>query len=348
MDIENKTVLNKGKTVDMEIRAFDPDKDFECMKNWATDERTHSMWCANRFKYPLEKEDFAQALKGVYERCGDLAYVAVIDDTPVGFFCYSLNSDTREGMLKFVIVDPFYRGKGVAQEMFDLILQHVFNETNAEAVQLMVFSQNPRAKKFYEKMGFKERRTVMGAFLFKDESWDRCNMVVKKKHVVVQSYDKTWADDFVAIRDELNTVLKDLVLRIEHVGSTSVEGLSAKPIIDIDVVIQDREDLPEVISALQKIGYSHEGDQGIPGREAFKYEGKEHLRKHHLYVCALDAEELRRHIAFRDYLRNNPEAVAEYSRIKEEGAKLYPWDIDKYIEHKSPFIESIYKRIGLL
>ena len=110
-----------------------------------------------------------------------------------------------------------------------------------------------------------------------------------KKHVIVQSYDKTWADDFVAIRDELNDALKDLALRIEHVGSTSVEGLSAKPIIDIDVVIQDRADLPKVIKALQEIGYSHEGDQGISGREAFKYEGKEHLRKHHLYVCALDA-----------------------------------------------------------
>lgn len=170
---------------------------------------------------------------------------------------------------------------------------------------------------------------------------------IMRKHVVVTSYDKTWAKDFIEIRDELNTVLKDLVLGIEHVGSTSVEGLSAKPIIDIDVVIQDRDKLPEVISALQKLGYFHEGDQGIPGREAFKYEGKEHLRKHHLYVCAQDAEELRRHIAFRDYLRNNPDAVAEYSRIKEEGAMLYPWDIDKYIEHKSPFIESIYKRIGL-
>ena len=171
---------------------------------------------------------------------------------------------------------------------------------------------------------------------------------IMRKHVVVTSYDKTWAKDFIEIRDELNTVLKDLVLGIEHVGSTSVEGLSAKPIIDIDVVIQDRDKLPEVISALQKLGYSHEGDQGIPGREAFKYEGKKHLRKHHLYVCAQDAEELRRHIAFRDYLRSNPDAVAEYSRIKEEGAKLYPWDIDKYIKHKSPFIEGVYKRIGLL
>ncbi len=168
-----------------------------------------------------------------------------------------------------------------------------------------------------------------------------------KKHVVVESYDEAWKDDFAAIRDELATVLIGLVLRIEHVGSTSVEGLSAKPVIDIDVVISDRSILPEVVSALESIGYSHEGDLGIPGREAFKYEGKGHLKKHHLYVCAQDAEELKRHIAFRDYLRSDPDAVAEYSRIKEEGARLYPDDIDKFIEHKSPFIESVYKQIGL-
>ena len=168
-----------------------------------------------------------------------------------------------------------------------------------------------------------------------------------KKRVVVEPYDEAWKDDFAAIRDELEAVLNGLVLRIEHVGSTSVEGLSAKPVIDIDVVISDRSILPEVISALESIGYSHEGDLGIPGREAFKYEGKDHLKKHHLYVCAQDAEELKRHIAFRDYLRSDPDAVAEYSRIKEEGARLYPDDIDKYIEHKSPFIESVYKQIGL-
>ena len=136
-------------------------------------------------------------------------------------------------------------------------------------------------------------------------------------------------------------------MKIEHVGSTSVEGLSAKPVIDVDVVIKDTTVLPDVISALQTIGYFHEGDLGIPGREAFKYEGKEHLRKHHLYVCSQDSEELKRHITFRDYLRSNPDAVEEYSKIKEEAANLYPWDIDKYIEHKSPVIEMIYKRIGL-
>ena len=145
-----------------------------------------------------------------------------------------------------------------------------------------------------------------------------------KKHVVVEPYNIIWKQDFQNIKAEIEDALGDLALSIEHVGSTSVEGLSAKPIIDIDVVIEDRLILDDVILALKKIGYTHEGDQGIEGREAFKYHGKEHLRKHHLYVCAKDASELRRHIGFRDYLRNHPEAVAEYSRVKTEGAIKYP------------------------
>lgn len=170
---------------------------------------------------------------------------------------------------------------------------------------------------------------------------------MNKKHVVVMPYDVKWKQAFINIKSELEAVLGDLALRIEHVGSTSVEGLSAKPVIDIDVVIKDTSILEPVISALAKIGYRHEGDLGIPGREAFKYEGKEHLMKHHLYVCAKDSDELKRHLAFRDYLRSHPEAVKKYSRVKTEGAELYPYDIDKYIEHKSPFIEEIYAKINL-
>ena len=167
------------------------------------------------------------------------------------------------------------------------------------------------------------------------------------KHVVVHPYDEQWKQDFLAIKNELMSALGQLAMRIEHVGSTSVEGLSAKPIIDIDVVIKDYTVLEEVVSALGAIGYRHEGDLGIAGREAFKYDGKDHLRKHHLYVCPEDSPELKRHIAFRDYLRTHYDAVREYGRIKEEGASIYPYDIDKYIEHKTPFIEKIYKEIGI-
>ena len=172
--------------------------------------------------------------------------------------------------------------------------------------------------------------------------------IVKKmtgKKVTVQSYDEAWKSDFEKIRDEIAGALGDLALRIEHVGSTSVPGLSAKPVIDIDVVIRDNTVLNEVITALAGLGYFHEGDLGISGREAFGYEGKEHLKKHHLYVCPEDSPELKRHIAFRDYLRAHPEAVSEYGRIKEEAAALFPDDIDKYMEYKAPVIRKIYERM---
>lgn len=167
------------------------------------------------------------------------------------------------------------------------------------------------------------------------------------RNIIVEPYNEAWKQDFIAIRNELSPALGDLALSIEHVGSTSVPGLSAKAIIDIDVVIENESMLGAVISALSKIGYTHEGDKGIPGREAFHYTGKTHLRTHHLYVCAKDAAELKRHVSFRDYLLSHPEAVAEYSRVKKEGAKLYPHDIDAYIEHKKPFIQGIYEKIGL-
>lgn len=168
-----------------------------------------------------------------------------------------------------------------------------------------------------------------------------------KKQVIVEKYDEAWAQDFRQIEQELKEALGDLALRIEHVGSTSVKGLSAKPIIDLDIVIPDYSRFDAVVAALETIGYTHEGDLGIPGREAFKYSGKEHLRRHHLYVCPETSGELKRHLAFRDYLRSHPEAVREYSRVKEEGAALYPEDIDKYIEYKSPCIEKIYRELGL-
>ena len=167
------------------------------------------------------------------------------------------------------------------------------------------------------------------------------------RHVVVLPYDKNWAQAFRAIEAELKDALGELALDIQHVGSTSVPGLWAKPIIDIDAVIKDFSLLDDAIQALEQIGYRHEGDLGIPGREAFDYDGKQHLMKHHLYVCAEDSGELKRHLAFRDYLRAHPGAVSEYSRVKREAANLYPYDIDSYIAHKSPFIEKIYEELGL-
>lgn len=165
--------------------------------------------------------------------------------------------------------------------------------------------------------------------------------------VVVLPYDAGWQRNFAAIKIELESALGPLALRIEHVGSTAVEGLSAKPCIDIDVVIRDYDVFDAVVNKLAEIGYQHEGDLGIRDREAFCYSDKPHLQTHHLYVCPLQSVELHRHLTFRDYLRTHPEAVRQYGAVKEAAARLFPNDIDEYIRYKTPCIEELYTQCGL-
>lgn len=170
---------------------------------------------------------------------------------------------------------------------------------------------------------------------------------MQTKKVIVLPYDEAWKSAYIAINEEIQAALGDFIIGIEHVGSTSVEGMWAKPCIDIDVVIKDYSVFDAVVKNLADIGYIHEGDLGVKGREAFKYSDKSHLMTHHLYVCSENSEELRRHITFRNFLRGNPEAVLKYSAVKKTAAELYPNDIDKYIEYKSPCIEELYKLCGL-
>ena len=170
---------------------------------------------------------------------------------------------------------------------------------------------------------------------------------MRTKRVVVEKWNPQWKYEYEKIVASLG---KDIIynsIKIEHVGSTSVEGLSAKPVIDLDIVIE-KDKFAIIKELLNKKGYEHEGDLGIEGREAFSYSGKEELMTHHLYVCPKDSKELFKHITFRNFLKNNPDLAAEYSKVKEKAAVLYPDDIDKYIEFKSEIIERIYKRCRLL
>lgn len=170
---------------------------------------------------------------------------------------------------------------------------------------------------------------------------------MKTASVIVLPYNKEWKSDFEKIKNELKAVIGDLIVGIEHVGSTSVEGLSAKPCIDIDVIIKDYSVFGAVVDRLNTIGYIHEGNLGIQDREAFKYTEKPHLQEHHLYVCPQDSEELHRHITFRNFLRSNPEARKKYGQTKETAAELFPNDIDRYIQYKSPCIEELYRLCGI-
>lgn len=167
--------------------------------------------------------------------------------------------------------------------------------------------------------------------------------------IEIVDYDPAWAEAFAGISEVLADALGPLALRIEHVGSTSVPGLAAKPVVDLDVVMESPRALPRVVAALGRLGYSHEGDGGIPGREAFRREGAmvpedgsgRAWPAHHLYVCPGDSEELRRHLRFRDELRGRPDWAARYEALKRELARRYPNDIDSYVAGKSEFVERI-------
>ena len=167
------------------------------------------------------------------------------------------------------------------------------------------------------------------------------------KQVKVVPYDPAWPRMFESIRHEILELLGDLAVTVHHVGSTAVPGMSAKPIIDLDVEIRSPSEFPAVRDRLQMAGYFHEGDLRIKGREAFGYEGKAHLQKHHLYVCASNSRELHRHLTFRNYLRTHSEAAREYSSIKETAAAQHPDDIEGYMAFKHDCIAAIYRKCGL-
>ena len=138
----------------------------------------------------------------------------------------------------------------------------------------------------------------------------------------IVNYNEKWPDDFLKIKEELLKMLT-VPCQVQHVGSTSIPGMKAKPIIDIDVGLDNWADFEVVKKALGEIGYEHEGDRGIKGREAFGRNGSVYNAildsiDHHLYVCSFDNEEYKRHILFRDYLRKHTEARDRYNQIKEE------------------------------
>jgi len=138
--------------------------------------------------------------------------------------------------------------------------------------------------------------------------------------VQVLPYDYKWREWFRKIRNQVWAQVSDLVLDIIHVGSTSIDGMGAKPIIDIDIIVSDMGDFDEIVSRLGRLGYYHQGDLDIRGREAFGLDYK-HKYPHHLYLVAVDSTTYRNHILLKKHLTENPVAFRRYNNLKMSLAK---------------------------
>ncbi|KDE55090.1 hypothetical protein EI28_09095 [Methanoculleus sp. MH98A] len=159
-------------------------------------------------------------------------------------------------------------------------------------------------------------------------------------HVRVVDYNPAWPDLFRTEARRIEDILKENLVQIFHIGSTSVPGLRAKPIIDIMPAVLDIEQVDERSGQFEAIGYEAMGELGIPGRRYFRKGGEN--RTHQIHAFQYDnVQNITRHLAFRDYLRSHPEISRAYAALKSKLAMRYPRDIGQYCNGKDSFVKRV-------
>lgn len=163
--------------------------------------------------------------------------------------------------------------------------------------------------------------------------------------VIVGAYNTEWPLMFERIRSYVWPAVTDVAINVEHVGSTAVPELAAKPVIDATIVVATRAQVPLGIKRLAELGYVHRGNLGVEDREAFAQ--PEGLPRHNLYLSPLDGLSLRSHLGLRDYLRAHPHMAKQYGELKMRLAERFADDTDRYVDGKTEFILEVLRQIGL-
>jgi GrpB-like predicted nucleotidyltransferase (UPF0157 family)/glyoxylase-like metal-dependent hydrolase (beta-lactamase superfamily II) len=162
-------------------------------------------------------------------------------------------------------------------------------------------------------------------------------------NVVVTEYNDKWNEMFIEESQQIKKIFADEVIDIHHIGSTSVPGLKAKPIIDIMPVVKDIEKMDSFNEQMISLGYECMGELGMKGRRYFR-KGGDH-RTHQVHVFQADnKEDINRHLAVRDYLRTHSEDVKQYGDLKENLAKHFPKDIAAYMDGKDEFVKELERK----
>ncbi|WP_456274151.1 GrpB family protein [Bacillus sp. AK031] len=164
------------------------------------------------------------------------------------------------------------------------------------------------------------------------------------RKVEVTPYNPLWKEQFLHEKKRLNKVFQRDNAIIHHIGSTSVEGLAAKPIIDFLIEVPDISTADERTPELETLGYEAKGENGIPNRRYFFMENEQGIRLFHVHIFPSGSEEVMRHLVFRDYLRTFKDEAEKYGRIKSDLAAKHPTNINAYIEGKNNFVQEMEKR----
>lgn len=160
--------------------------------------------------------------------------------------------------------------------------------------------------------------------------------------VVIQEYTSDWQSQFEEEKSLIQGIMKEQAIAIEHIGSTSVEGLAAKPIIDFMVGVKDLNQIEHWIDSLAKIGYEYVHHQHFPDRKFFR-KGQWRAGTHHLHVYEYQSDSWKNQLLFRDFLRTHPETRERYQQLKKYLADQHQFDRVAYTNAKGPFIEEIIR-----
>ncbi|KKO52699.1 GrpB family protein [Paenibacillus sp. DMB20] len=162
--------------------------------------------------------------------------------------------------------------------------------------------------------------------------------------VEIHEYSPDWPKSYEAERDAILTALQGICEHMEHIGSTSVPGLAAKPVIDMMAGVQELCLVtPDYIKRLEAAGYEYVHKPEFPERMFFR-KGLWRAGTHHLHIYEHGGEHWLQNIRFRDYLIKHPEARREYAALKKELQTLYSDDRVRYTEVKAPFISNMMER----
>ncbi len=168
----------------MKLRNYIEETDFPFVQSWMEDERSHALWCAGQFAYPLDRDNFREALRKNALEWKSCPYVVTEDGKrPTGFLACNVNREEHYAFLSFLILDPAIRGKGYGIRMVESIAEALFEEDDISALRLNVFDVNEAAVRCYQRAGFLEESRTLNAFTFRGETWGRRCMVRERKEI---------------------------------------------------------------------------------------------------------------------------------------------------------------------
>ncbi len=280
----------------------------------------------------------AASLAALFER-GERAVLASVDGCAAG--CAFYVQTGVELYLHRLAVLPAWRRTGVGQALVEYVIAEAA-ASDCSYLRVGVRLALPENIAFFERQGFvKIAEASHPGYTTPTFAHMTRELGPQMLRVIeVVPYDPAWPARFEAEAAAIRAALGDTLIGIEHIGSTSVPGLAAKPIIDMIPLVRDVSELDRKIGAMAAIGYTPRGEFGLPGRRYFR-KGSAYARVVHAHAYQIDNPEAERHLAFRDFLRTHPEAVAAYAALKRELAQRHPDDIVAYMDGKDGLIKQL-------